>query len=191
MPSVQSVQSIPESSNSGHSPNTRKRRREGEGARRIVVANFSNETDALEILANAATDDKKDQAGDGHHSDSVSGRKVTFQDRAAARIDDFVLVKKGVLDVNRLELLVRAFFEHHHPALVREVMAITGLEGSLIISASLSDRAYTSYHSTAGESMSHRAVPRLCIGRCVIGPSSGSGHEGDTRKDLGNHPRCY
>jgi hypothetical protein len=120
MPSVQSVQSIPESSNSGHSPNTRKRRREGEGARRIVVASFSNETDALEILANAATDDKQDQAGQDIQHDPVSGKKVTFQERAAPRIDDFVLVKKGILDVIRLELLVKAFFEHHHPALVSD-----------------------------------------------------------------------
>jgi hypothetical protein len=27
-------------------------------------------------------------------------------------------VKQGVLDVSRLEVLVRVFFEHHHPALV-------------------------------------------------------------------------
>ena len=114
-PSVQSVQSIPESSNSGHSPGSRKRRREGDGARRIVVANFSNETDALEILANAATDDKKD--GDSQ-PDKGPGRKVTFEDRAGARLEDFALVKQGVLDVMRLEVLVRVFFEHHHPALV-------------------------------------------------------------------------
>jgi len=115
-PSVQSVQSIPESSNSGHSPGSRKRRREGDGARRIVVANFSNETDALEILANAATDDKKD--GDSQPNDKGPGRKVTFEDKAGARLEDFALVKQGVLDVSRLEVLVRVFFEHHHPALV-------------------------------------------------------------------------
>jgi hypothetical protein len=115
-PSVQSVQSIPESSNSGHSPGSRKRRREGDGARRIVVANFSNETDALEILANAATDDKKD--GDNQPDDKGTGRRVTFEDRAGARLEDFALVKQGVLDVSRLEVLVRSFFEHHHPALV-------------------------------------------------------------------------
>jgi len=81
-----------------------------------VVANFSNETDALEILANAATDDKKD--GDGQPNDKGPGRKVTFEEKAGARLEDFALVKQGVLDVSRLEVLVRVFFEHHHPALV-------------------------------------------------------------------------
>jgi hypothetical protein len=117
-PSVQSVQSMPESSTSGHSPGSRKRRREGDGARRIVVANFSNETDALEILANAATDDKKD--GDNEPNDKGASRKVTFEDRGA-RLEEFALVKQGVLDVSRLEVLVRVFFEHHHPALVSQI----------------------------------------------------------------------
>lgn len=118
LPSVQSVQSHAESSNSGYSPSTRKRRREGDGARRIVVASFSNETDALEILANAATDDKKDQYGGNSEQDRASGRKVMFEDKVGARLDEFVLVKQRILDVTRLELLVRVFFEHHHPALV-------------------------------------------------------------------------
>jgi hypothetical protein len=119
VPSVQSIHSIPESSNSGHSPNTRKRRREGDGARRIVVANFSNETDALEILANAATDDKKE--GDNQGNDKGAGKKVSFGAEVGARLEDFALVKKGVMDVTRLEILVRVFFEHHHPALVSGV----------------------------------------------------------------------
>lgn len=121
LPSVQSVQSHGESSNSGYSPNTRKRRREGDGARRLVVASFSNETDALEILANAATDDKKDQYGGNDEQDRTSGRKVTFEDKVGARMEEFVLVKQRILDVARLELLIRVFFEHHHPALVSTV----------------------------------------------------------------------
>lgn len=119
LPGIQSVQSHAESSNSGHSPDTRKRRREGDGARRIVVANFSNETDALEILADAATDDKKDHYGDSNEQDGTSGgRKVAFEDRVSARLDEFVLVKERVLDIVQLELLIRVFFEHHHAALV-------------------------------------------------------------------------
>lgn len=85
-----------------------------------MVANFSNETDALEILANAATDDKKDQFGQSAEHDKGSGKRVVFEDKVGARLDEFVLVKQRIIDVARLELLVRVFFEHHHPALVSD-----------------------------------------------------------------------
>jgi hypothetical protein len=168
LPSVQSVQSIPESSNSGHSPNTRKRRREGDGARRIVVANFSNETDALEILANAATDDKKD--GDNPPNEKGSGRKVTFEDTAGARLDDFVLVKQGILDVARLELLVRVFFEHHHPALVNRSINKSCLDADLL--AGVSDSSYTQNQCTSCPPLSNGTFPDIGTSRRSLGTSS-------------------
>lgn len=191
LPSVQSVQSHAESSNSGHSPNTRKRRREGDGARRIVVASFSNETDALEILANAATDDKKDQFGEHNEQDRASGgRKVTFEDKVGARLDEFVLVKQRVLDVTRLELLVRVFFEHHHPALVSN-MYDQRCEQSLMVVASVPDRSHTPVQFSARPPLPDRAIPNLGTrGRRICAPSRRR-YEGDPRTDMGYYPRRH
>ena len=77
-------------------------------ARRIVAASFSNESDALSILAHAATDEDNKGLNPGH------AKKEIRDD-----LEDFTLIKRGVLDEVELESLVRAFFEHYHPALVR------------------------------------------------------------------------
>lgn len=77
-------------------------------ARRIVVASFNNESDALSILAHAATDE------DNKGSNLNEAKKD-----ARDELEDFALIKRGVLDEVELESLVRAFFEHYHPALVR------------------------------------------------------------------------
>lgn len=185
LPSVQSVQSVPESSNSGHSPNIRKRRREGDGARRIVVASFSNETDALEILANAATDDKKE--GENAPHEKGAGRKVSFEDRAGARLDDFVLVKQGILDVTRLEVLVRVFFEHHHPALVSRHHDMGYLDDQLMVLAGVSDCPHTQNQRTSRAPLSDGAFPDIGPSRCRVGTSPRPRHEGYSRKDLGHN----
>jgi len=79
-------------------------------ARQIVVASFNNESDALSILANAATDEE-DKAGVG----IGEGRKeLGVRDE----LEEFLLIKRGVMTEGELEVLVRSFFEHYHPALV-------------------------------------------------------------------------
>lgn len=118
IPSVPSAVSMPESSNSGHSPTARKRRREGEGARGIVTASFSNETDALEILANAATDGEKNAQSSSEEDGAASSKKVAWRDQQGATLDEFILVRQGIINAETLERLVTIFFDHHHPALV-------------------------------------------------------------------------
>lgn len=97
----------------------RKRLSEPDATRRIVVANFNNETDALEILAKAATDADDGDNGHDQHESSLERKRVSWADaHQHHNISDFVLIKRGVLDERTLEMLVQAYFQHHHPVLV-------------------------------------------------------------------------
>lgn len=116
--------SVPESAGSGSaiSPSQRtKRRRQHspDATRRIVAANFSNETDALEILAHAAAENDSDDADTKPSTDE--GKKNVrwdMQEENPRGVAEFSLVKAGVLTVTDVENLVRLFFECHHPVLV-------------------------------------------------------------------------
>lgn len=104
-------------STSALSPTARAKKRQNtnpDATRRIVVANFSNETDALEILADAATDnDDKDKSGG--EDDGVSTKRVQFRDHAD--LSEYLLVKQGIVTEAVLWILVHLYFEHHHPVL--------------------------------------------------------------------------
>ena len=107
--------SMAESSNTSHSnlsPQRHTRRKDA--TRSIVVANFSNETDALEILANAATDE------DGNIVKPET-KKVAWAMgddlQPPHRLGDFPLIREGIISETTLESLVRSFFEHYHPTL--------------------------------------------------------------------------
>ncbi|KAL7419170.1 hypothetical protein Q5752_006006 [Cryptotrichosporon argae] len=89
-----------------------KRRRltaEPDSTRKIVTASFNNETDALEILASAATDENGNPVGGERRDWEVKPAKPD------ARLEDFVLIRRGVMNVDTLEEVVRVFFERHHP----------------------------------------------------------------------------
>ncbi|KAK4687831.1 hypothetical protein P7C73_g2287, partial [Tremellales sp. Uapishka_1] len=124
---------ITDSASAGLPSHPRKRRRtansEPDATRRIVVASFSNETDALEILANAATDseDRKDtdiqeeEEGEDERLKIGEGKKkVGWMDNMADHrkgLSEFALVKKGILSEELVRTLVEVFFELHHPVL--------------------------------------------------------------------------
>lgn len=81
--------------------------------------------DALEILANAATDGD-DEGEDGKRKQPHDPKKVTWnvgeEDKAPMReLGDFHLIKAGILDEHGLHAMVDNFFRHYHPALVRDV----------------------------------------------------------------------
>jgi hypothetical protein len=98
-------QSVDSTSTSALSPAARARKKQNapDATRRIVVASFANETDALEILAHAATDEDKESPTD--------------KPSRAASLANYVLIKSGILDEGMLWALTRHFFEHHHPVL--------------------------------------------------------------------------
>lgn len=77
-------------------------------ARQIVVASFNNESDALSILAHAATDDE----------DRTERERRAAAGMGRDDLGEFALIKRGLLDEAQLQELVRGFFEHYHPALV-------------------------------------------------------------------------
>ncbi|CAK9782838.1 hypothetical protein CC85DRAFT_286422 [Cutaneotrichosporon oleaginosum] len=105
------------STTSPNNPTGSRRRREPDATRRIVVASFNNETDALEILAKAATDADGDGSAEEKES-ALERKRVSWADDAGRQnINEFVLVRRGILDEQRLELLVKVFFQHHHPVL--------------------------------------------------------------------------
>ncbi|KAK8853288.1 hypothetical protein IAR55_003992 [Kwoniella newhampshirensis] len=114
-------------STSGVSPGHRakKRRTEPEGTRKIVNASLSNEMDALEILAHAATDGEGDlDGGDSKNNRTHAGdaKRVAWnigeEDPPPVRaLSEFHLIKSGILDESGLHELVDLFFQHHHPAL--------------------------------------------------------------------------
>lgn len=111
-------------SNSALSPAARvKRRRQHspDATRRIVAANFSNETDALEILANAAAEnDSDDQEKTSPTVEMKKGVKWELKDDQAKvkGLAEYCLVTAGLMTVQDVENLVRLFFECHHPVLV-------------------------------------------------------------------------
>ena len=109
-------QSVDSSSTSALSPaaRARKKRDAPDATRRIVVASFANETDALEILAHAATDEDKANGGD-KQIPTVPG---------APSLANYVLIKSGILDEGMLWALTRHFFEHHHPVLVSTTLVL-------------------------------------------------------------------
>ncbi|WWC91805.1 uncharacterized protein L201_006752 [Kwoniella dendrophila CBS 6074] len=121
-------------STSGHSPgyrSTKKRRTtEPEGTRQIVNASLSNEMDALEILANAATDengelDHSKPNKHHHHNNSApmdgETKRVSWniseESSPVRELEEFHLIKIGILDENTLQELVNIFFKFHHPSL--------------------------------------------------------------------------
>ncbi|RSH91336.1 hypothetical protein EHS25_009635 [Saitozyma podzolica] len=109
--------SLDSTSTSALSPSSRTKRRQGPDAtRRIVVANFSNETDALEILARAATDEDKDRPGDDR-GDNKGGKRVAWKDEEKRGLGEYLLVRLGVLDEGTLWELVQTYFKHYHPVL--------------------------------------------------------------------------
>nr|XP_019010426.1 specific RNA polymerase II transcription factor [Kwoniella pini CBS 10737]OCF49207.1 specific RNA polymerase II transcription factor [Kwoniella pini CBS 10737] len=123
---------------SGQSPGhlSKKRRTiEPDGTRKIVNASLSNEMDALEILANAATDEngetdlsisgaknKNHGHGHGHHHSLDDAHKQVSWDISAEtspvrELGQFHLIKNGILDENTLQELVHIYFRDHHPSL--------------------------------------------------------------------------
>lgn len=104
------------------SPQYRTKKRKTEPSnRKIVNANLSNEMDALEILANAATDGD-DEGEDGKRKQPHDPKKVTWnvgeQYKAPMReLSDFHLIKAGILDEHGLHAMVDNFFRYYHPAL--------------------------------------------------------------------------
>lgn len=83
------------------------------------MASFNNETDALEILANAATDPDGDSGPEKSEQRADRGKHVAWADDAAPRpLSDFVLISRGILDERQLEQLVDQFFTHRHAVLV-------------------------------------------------------------------------
>jgi len=90
-----------------------KRHKGPDATRRIVVANFSNETDALEILANAATDEDKGHAG---NASGKGGKHVAWKDTDTQQ--DFLLLRLGILDMSTLLELIQVYFKYYHPFLV-------------------------------------------------------------------------
>nr|XP_018260769.1 specific RNA polymerase II transcription factor [Kwoniella dejecticola CBS 10117]OBR82927.1 specific RNA polymerase II transcription factor [Kwoniella dejecticola CBS 10117] len=121
---------------SGHSPGHRSKKRrtvEPDGTRKIVNASLSNEMDALEILANAATDENGDNdlslggsksKHHGHgHSRSMNGENkrvswdISEETSPVRKLGEFHLIKSGILDENTLQELVTIYFRDHHPSL--------------------------------------------------------------------------
>jgi len=86
-----------------------------------VVADVQNESDALHILAlaSAGRPSSADSAGTNTHrlpkpeNDEVPARR-------AATMDDFALVRLGILDEEEVVTLVHAFFRYHHHMFVRK-----------------------------------------------------------------------
>jgi len=99
----------------------RKRLSEPDATRRIVVASFNNETDALEILAKAATDadDEPTDKGEDNGQRGERSKRVAWAEDQPRPLSQFVLIARGIVDERTLEQLVDVFFTHHHPVLVR------------------------------------------------------------------------
>ncbi|WRT70130.1 uncharacterized protein IL334_007124 [Kwoniella shivajii] len=113
-------------STSGQSPGHRakKRRTEPDGTRKIVNASLSNEMDALEILANAATEGDADgdsSGGKGKNTSHGDAKRVSWdigEDSPPTReLQEFHLIKNRILDEYDLQDLVTTFFRDHHPSL--------------------------------------------------------------------------
>ncbi|OCF41353.1 specific RNA polymerase II transcription factor [Kwoniella heveanensis CBS 569] len=112
----------------GHRAKRRRSDREPEGTRKIVNASLSNEMDALEILANAATDGNSEGDSDGHEPSNKGkgvangeAKRVSWELEEETvpprELRDFHLIKAGILDELGLQDLVSTFFRDHHPSL--------------------------------------------------------------------------
>ena len=86
---------------------------EASETRRLVAANFSNESDALEILASVTT--MRGVGGARHGENGTISRDELDVDRTFRR---FPLVAQGILDEGILANLVAAYFANHHRFLV-------------------------------------------------------------------------
>nr|ODN90968.1 specific RNA polymerase II transcription factor [Cryptococcus depauperatus CBS 7855] len=110
-------------SNTALSPNNRsKRRKTGTDGRKLVNASVNNEMEALEILANAATDGEGGKEEGSNKQISGDLKKVSWDDdeteKAPARdASAFHLIKLGILDETGLHELVDVYFRHYHPTL--------------------------------------------------------------------------
>ena len=81
----------------------------------FVVADIQNESDALQILALAS----------GHAGGSAETRQGT------GNLNDFPLVRLGIVDTVQLSTLSQAFFQHHHHFFV-SVTFLVGIDLQLI-----------------------------------------------------------
>jgi hypothetical protein len=95
------------SSSTLDAPNKRHRSNEtpNADAQRIVQATFSNEIDALDILAGVATYPRIDG--------------VTQRSHTRDQLRSYPLIALGILDERTLEELVLEYFKYHHLLLVR------------------------------------------------------------------------
>nr|XP_019044036.1 specific RNA polymerase II transcription factor [Kwoniella bestiolae CBS 10118]OCF22966.1 specific RNA polymerase II transcription factor [Kwoniella bestiolae CBS 10118] len=128
-------------STTGQSPNQlshhrakKRRTAEPDGTRKIVNASLSNEMDALEILANAATDEN----GEIDHGTLTANKNkllhhlqderlngdtkrvswdISEEPSPVRELEEFHLIRNGILDEGTLQELVTIFFRDHHPSL--------------------------------------------------------------------------
>ncbi|ODN73302.1 hypothetical protein L202_07849 [Cryptococcus amylolentus CBS 6039] len=107
------------SASSAISPNgtrTKRRRIEPEN-RAIVNASLSNEMDALEILASAATDGNENRAQGSNGVKKVSWGVEEKEKTPVRELSAFPLIKAGIIDEAGLHEMVQLFFQHYHPTL--------------------------------------------------------------------------
>ncbi|WVQ74282.1 hypothetical protein IAR50_003879 [Cryptococcus sp. DSM 104548] len=115
------------SPNNNNNSSRAKRRRLDPENRKIVNASLSNEMDALEILASAATDGNDGHEGSGG-SDRRGGQRATKAKKVAWEVEErektpvrelgeFPLIKAGIIDEAGLHEMVQLFFQHYHPTL--------------------------------------------------------------------------
>ncbi|ODN94768.1 specific RNA polymerase II transcription factor [Cryptococcus wingfieldii CBS 7118] len=107
------------SASSAISPNgTRtKRRRIDPESRTIVNASLSNEMDALEILASAATDGNENRGQGSNGVKKVSWGVEEKEKTPMRELSAFPLIKAGIIDEAGLHEMVQLFFQHYHPTL--------------------------------------------------------------------------
>lgn len=117
----------------GHSGGRERRHKDttADTTRRIITSSFANETDALEILANAATDENDNDADEGsvyRKGERLSEKedkhvswsfREMVEEEVEKKLGDFLLVREGIVDEADVWGLVQDFFRCHHPALVR------------------------------------------------------------------------
>jgi hypothetical protein len=83
----------------------------------IVVADVQNESDALHILAlaSAARPSSSDLEGTATRAPE-NGRATPT--RRTATMDDFALVRLGIVDEEQIVTLVHSFFQYNHHMVV-------------------------------------------------------------------------
>ncbi|ORY35773.1 hypothetical protein BCR39DRAFT_512070 [Naematelia encephala] len=107
--------SLPSTTSSALSPShSRPKRHREETTREIITSSFANETDALEILANAATD----KTSEGHNEKHVLlGEEEIIEKPRPTDLRNFVLVKQRILNEAACWELCQEFFKDWHAAL--------------------------------------------------------------------------